>query len=140
MNEEVKIYDDAQWGNYGKDIIPSRFYQVYKVAGPWNGDDESLWYSFDSEDKSTISLDPELNNIVSNKYGMAIGNIELTVTITPNETLKSKYPDAVVRVDGVYHDLGFLNNPVTLLMTGDHRISIEWAPELVETFRLCRLL
>ena len=52
MNEEVKIYEDAAWGKYGKDIIPSRFYQVYKIEGPWLGDDESTWYEFDSEDKS----------------------------------------------------------------------------------------
>lgn len=138
--DEVKIFDDATWGNYGKDIVPSRFYQAYKVFGPWNGDDESIWYSFDSENKSTISLDPELNNIVSNKWGMAIGDIELTVTVTPNETLKEKYPDAVVCLDGKYYDMGFLNNPIKLMMYGDHRLSIQWTPELVETFRICRKL
>ena len=29
MNEEVKIYEDAAWGKYGKDIIPSRIYHQY---------------------------------------------------------------------------------------------------------------
>lgn len=144
---EVKIYDDATWGNTGKDIIPSKFYQAYHVFGPWNGDDESLWYSFDAFDedgttrlKSEIALVPKLDNIVANKWGMSIGDIEISVTITPNEKLKAKFPESMVRIDGVYYDMGILENPIKLMMYGDHRISILWAPDLVETFRICRKL
>lgn len=141
MNEnEVKIYDDATWGNIGKDIVPSRFYQVYKIEGPFLGDDESTWYEFDSEDVSTIELDPEYLNYESNKYGVTKSMEVVKVTITPSEKLKSQYKDALVNIDGKYYDLGILNNPIELFMNKDHKISIVWQPiELVESFRIIKL-
>ena len=140
MNEEVTIYEDATWGKIGKDIIPSRFYQVYKVEGPWLGDDESTWYEFDSENKSEAVLEPAYPNYEVNKYRPTNAMEIVKVTITPNETLKSEYPNAQVRIDGKYYDLAYLNNPVELYMDRDHRISIIWsAAELVESFRVISL-
>lgn len=54
-----EIFNDVTWGNIGKDIVPSVFYQAYRVNGAWNGDDESLWYSFepgDGVDASEIAI------------------------------------------------------------------------------------
>lgn len=141
MNEnEVKIYEDATWGLIGKGIVPSRLYQVYRVEGPWLGDDESTWYEFDSEEKSEATLDPEYPNYESNKYGQTAQMEVVKVTIVPNATLKSEYPQAQVRIDGKYYDLGILDNPIELYMDKDHRISILWStPDLVESFRVVRL-
>lgn len=140
MNEEVKIYEDAAWGKYGKDIIPSRFYQVYKIEGPWLGDDESTWYEFDSEDKSATVLEPVYPNYEVNKYGLTGDKEVVKVTITPSEKLKSQYPDALVSIDGKFYDLGILNNPVEFYMDKDHKISIIWSTaELVESFRIIKI-
>lgn len=139
-NEEVKIYEDATWGKIGKDIIPSRFYQVYKIEGPWLGDDESTWYEFDSEEKSEAVLEPAYPNYDVNKYGPTNSMEVVKVTITPNETLKAEYPKAQVKIDGKFYDLGILDNPVELYMDKDHKISIVWSPaELVESFRVIKL-
>ena len=140
MNEEVKIYEDATWGKYGKDIIPSRFYQVYKIEGPWLGDDESTWYEFNSEDKSTAVLEPEYPNYEVNKYGLTEDMEVVKVTITPSEKLKSQYPDALVSIDGKFYDLCILNSPIELSMNKDHKISIVWSTaELVESFRVIKI-
>ena len=45
MNDEIIYGEDICWGKYGKDIVPSPIYQVYRIKGVWTGDDESLWYS-----------------------------------------------------------------------------------------------
>lgn len=141
MNEEVKIYEDATWGKYGKDIIiPSRFYQVYKIEGPWLGDDESTWYEFDSENKSAAVLEPVYPNYEVNKYGLTGDKEVVKVTITPSEELKSQYPDALVSIDGKFYDLGILNNPIEFYMDKDHKVSIIWSTaELVESFRIIKI-
>lgn len=137
MNGDV--YADATWGNIGKDIVPSRFYQAFMIEGRFQEDDESLYYDFDSKDVSEISLSPEYENYEANKWGVTKLMEELEITITPNATLKSTYPDALVRIDGKEYDLAILDSPVKLLMSKDHRISIVWAPNLVETFRIITL-
>ena len=38
MNGDV--YADATWGNIGKDIVPSRFYQAFMIEGRFQEDDE----------------------------------------------------------------------------------------------------
>lgn len=140
MNEEVMIYEDATWGKIGKDIIPSRFYQVYKIEGPWLGDDESTWYEFDSENKSEATLEPVYPNYDGNKYGPTNSMEVVKVTVIPNETLKAEYPGAQVKIDGKFYDLGILDNPIELYMDKDHKISIVWATaELVESFRIIKL-
>lgn len=137
MEKEVKIYEDATWGNIGKDIVPSRFYQVYRNNGLYQGgDDEGTWYNFESEDVSNITVTPTYPNYEWNKYGETKLGEEVSVTITPNSTLKGKYPDALVKIDGKFYDLKYLDNPVKLLMDKDYRISILWATDLVETFRI----
>ena len=136
MNDnETKIYEDATWGNKGKDIVPSRFYQVYKIEGPIFKDDEGIWYDFNSKDKSTVSLSPEYENFEFNKFGLTESMEELEVTITPNENLKNKYPNAIVNIDGKFYDLGILNNPLKLFMSKDHKVSILWEEGLVESYR-----
>lgn len=132
--------ENANWGKYGSDIVPSRFFAAYRVEGTWQGDDESTWYSFDSPDKSTIVLDPEFPNYESNKYGKSPKMSEISVTITPNATLKTTYPEAQVRIDGAWYDLGILGSPLKFFMNKDHRVNIFWSPELVETFRVVTLL
>lgn len=136
MNE---IYADLTWGNSGKDIVPSRFYQAFMILGRFQEDDESLYYDFNSKDVSEITLSPEYENYEANKYGVTKLMEELEVTITPNKTLKSTYPSAIVKIDGKEYDLAILDQPVKLLMSKDHRISIVWAKDLVETFRIITL-
>ena len=41
MNDEIIYGEDINWGKYGKDIIPSPIYQVYRIKGVWTGDDGS---------------------------------------------------------------------------------------------------
>lgn len=132
------IYD-TNWGTVGKDIVPSRFYQAFMIFGEFQGDDESLYYSFDSKDKSSITLSPEYENYEANKWGLTKNMEEIEITITPNSTLKSTYTDALVKIDGNEYDLAILNSPVKLLMNKDHRISIVWSANLVETFRIIKL-
>lgn len=139
MENEVIIYEDAKWGKVGEDIVPSRFYQAYKVEGPWLGDDESTWYEFDSEDKSEIALDPVYANYEVNKWGLTADKEEVMVTVTANAKLSTDYPYAQVKIDGKFYDLNYLKNPVKFYMDKDHRISIIWSPELVENFRINKL-
>lgn len=145
-----KIYDDANWGLVGKDIVTSRFYQAFRVDGLYQGgDDEGTWYEFDSEEKSTISLDPTYPNYEFNKYGKVEEKFNeesginlpqtISVTITANASLKSEHKNAIVKIDNKEYDLAILDNPVKLFMNKDHRISIFWTPELVERFRVIKL-
>ena len=140
------IYEDATWGKHGKDIIPNPIYRVYRVQGTWAGDDESLLYSFEpGEDiqPSEISIvgeeSDEYGNIGFNKFGLTGDKEVVTVTITPSEGLAEAYVDAIVNVDGEYHDLAWLNTAHEFYMDKNHRISIEWAPNLRETFRIIKL-
>ncbi len=146
MNDEVIYGEDITWGKYGKDLIPSPIYQVYRIKGVWTGDDESLWYSFepgDGIDPSEIAIvDAEdesktYTKIEVNKYGYAENVVK--VTITPSEQLAALYPAATVNIDGKFHDLAYLDNPIEFYMDKNHRISIEWGEGLIETFRVVKL-
>jgi hypothetical protein len=53
--------------------------------------------------------------------------------------LKEAYPAAIVNVDGKFHDLAYLENPIEFFMDKNHRISIEWSEGLIETFRVVML-
>lgn len=128
--------DNSKWGEIGHDI-PGKFYQVY-YGGKVLFDDESLYNAFpaNSEIKSSISVNPAMENYKANKYGLAEKFSEIAVTITVNEELKSKNPLAPVVIDGKYYDLNRLNSVVNFVMDKDHKISIIWSEELVETFRI----
>lgn len=139
MEDEVTLYPDATWGNIGKDIVPSRFYQAFQIEGRFQWDDESLYYAFDNTNASEITLDPEYENYAANKWGTTKLMEEIEITITPNATLKSSYPDALVKIDGKEYDLAILDSAVSLVMNKDHRISIMWGPGVVETFRIITL-
>lgn len=143
MDEIVTIYDDATWGPKGKGIVPSLFYQVYRINGVWTGDDESLWYSFEPGegiDPSEIVIvdkeDPEktYTKIEANKYGKTEDMEVILVTITPSPQLLELYPEAIVDIDGKFYDISYLNTPIEFYMDKNHRVSIEWAPGLIETF------
>ena len=155
---------NVTWGPYGKGIVPSVLYQAYRVPGAWNSDDESLWYTFEPGENiepSTIEIvnaddsEETYGNIIANKYGTPKCTDVVDVTITLSEGLTALYPGAIVSIDGKEYDLGVLatvtpgeeeGDPDTytpkelsLYMDHDHRISIFWAPGLVETFRVVAL-
>ena len=143
--DDIIIYEDATWGKYGKGIIPAPMYQVYRIKGVWIGDDESLWYSFEPGDgieASEIAIvdleDPEetYDKVEVNKYGFIDNMNVVKVTITPSEQLAEDYPAALVNIDGKYKDLAYLENPIEFYMNKNHRVSIEWAEGLKETFRI----
>jgi hypothetical protein len=71
-----------------------------------------------------------------NKYQSSYGKMA-KITITPSQTLKSRYPYAVVTINGKEYDLKYLNNPIDLYMDKDYKISINWVwGSVVETFRI----
>ncbi|MBP3732583.1 MAG: hypothetical protein J6I84_04980 [Bacilli bacterium] len=144
---DITIYEDATWGKIGKDIVPAPLYQVYRISGVWTGDDESLWYSFEpgndleaSEIKIVDLEDPEktYDVIEVNKYGLTEDKEVVKVTITASAGLKAQYPEAIVNVDGKLHDIAFLDSPIEFYMDKNHRVSIEWADGLKETFRVIK--
>ena len=147
MNDEIIYGEDINWGKYGKDIVPSPIYQVYRIKGIWTGDDESLWYSFEpgegiepSEIAIVDAEDPEktYDKIEANKYGYAEGVVKVQITVS--EQLAEAYPAAIVNIDGKEYDLAKLNEPIDFYMNKNHRISIFWnVSELVETFRVVML-
>jgi hypothetical protein len=146
MNDEIIYGEDITWGKYGKDIVPSPIYQVYRIKGIWIGDDESLWYSFEpgegiepSEIAIVDAEDPEktYSKIEANKYGYAEGVVKVQITVSAQ--LKESYPAAIVNVDGKFYDLNYLNEPIEFFMNKNHRISIEWSEGLIETFRVVML-
>lgn len=136
MENEVIIFEDAKWG---KELVPSRFYQAYRIEGPLYSDDEGAWYEFDSKVKSEVVLNPEYSNFETNKWGLAIEKEDLEVVIKANETLSSEYPHAQVKIDSKFYDLNYIKNPVKFHMDKDHRISIIWSSDLVETFRIIKI-
>ena len=146
MNDEIIYGEDITWGKYGKDVIPSPIYQVYRIKGVWTGDDESLWYSFepgDGIDPSEIAIvdaeDPEktYSKIEANKYGYAEGVVKVQITVS--EQLAESYPAAIVNIDGKFYDLNYLEEPIEFYMNKNHRISINWSEGLIETFRVVML-
>lgn len=128
--------DNATWGEVGHEI-PGKFYQVY-YGGNILSDDEGLYSSFraNSEVASSISIEPTYPNYQYNKYGKVAKNSSVVVTITPNETLAGKFPLALVKIDDKTFDLARLNSAVDFVMNEDHKISIFWSEDLVETFRI----
>ena len=145
--DNITIYEDATWGKQGKDLIPAPVYQVYRISGIWTGDDESLWYSFEPGDglsASEIKIvdleddEKEYTVIEVNKYGLVEDKEVVKVTVTASKGLKNLYPNAIVNVDGKLHDLAFLSTPAQFYMDKNHRISIEWAEGLRETFRIIK--
>ena len=106
---------DATWGNHGKDIVVSRFWEVY-FNDMMKGPDE----------------------VIVNISTAEVGEVEdglVGITITPNENLVKEYPGALAVIDGKWYDLNIFNNPISLNAAAGHRISIVWAPQnLVETF------
>lgn len=144
MNEEVV----NSWGHPGEDIVPSVYYQAFRVNGAWNNDDESTWYTFEPGEgiePSEIAIvdleNPEktYGKILANKYGKPGWEDVVKVTITASEGLVEDYPYAIVNIDGKEFDLAKLDEPLELYMDHDHRISILWAENLVETFRVVAL-
>ena len=143
MNETI----DCGWGPIGKGIVPSVLYQVYRMGCVLNPDEEGLWYTFEPGNEVTPSEiaivdgdNNEYSQVWSNVYGKPGADQEVTVTVTASPELSETYPAAIVVVDGKAHDLGYLANDLTFNMANnDHRISIEWAPGLVETFRVVAL-
>lgn len=125
--------NNANWGEVGHEI-PGKFYQVYN-GGKVLFDDESIYYSFDSESKSEVSVEPVFPNYKANKFGKIAKNEIVKVTVTVNEKLASDNPFAHVVIDGKTYDLGILSSAVEFFMNKDHRISIHWSENLVETFR-----
>lgn len=137
VNVEKVVYPDVHWTS-GVDLVPSPLYQVYCIQTTWAGkDDESLYNKFTVTDnqgnllKSTVTFTlPEGNeygDLGDNKYGYAVGNV--TVTITPNATMKENYPSAIVNIDGKEFDLARLDTGIVFDMTAkDHFVDIHWSP------------
>lgn len=72
-----------------------------------------------------------------NKYGKEPSGKEIHVTLTPNETLVSEYPGAIISINGKEYDLG--HTVFNLVMDRDYRISINWVwGQVVETFRIIK--
>ncbi len=144
---DTQIYDDVMWGPKGKDIVPSAIYQVYRINGGWIEDDESLYYTFElGEDlePSEISIvdfedsSKTYSKIEANKYGTPEYMDVVKVRITASSSLAEVYPDALVVVDGKTYDLAYLEKDLKFVMSKDHRVTIEWAPDLKESFRIVK--
>lgn len=71
-----------------------------------------------------------------NKYGKIKPNSKIYVTLELNETLKGKYQDATINIDGKDYDLGIDGTAIDFTMNKDHKIQINWVyGKVVETFR-----
>lgn len=144
---------NARWGEVGHEI-PGKFYQVY-YGGKVLIDDEGIYDSFraNSEKVSTISVKSvvpasaegeeapaatEYPNYCWNKYGKAAYMESVEATITVNADLASENPLAHVIIDGKEFDLAVLDNPVVFVMNKNHKISIAWNENLIESFRIVK--
>lgn len=59
----------------------------------------------------------------------------ITVEFILSKELYSKYAeDAIVNIDGREYTIDILDNPMNFYMNRDHRISIKWAGDIIETF------
>lgn len=122
VTSNVVYGPDVTWGLIGKEIVGSLFWEVYAVDC-MKGPDEVIVHHSEFE----VSTDKVESDGV------------YVVTITLDEELKESYPEALVCVDGKWHDLNYLSSAIELNAARDHRISIVWAPEvLIETFLLDR--
>ena len=122
VTSNVVYGPDVTWGNVGKEIVGSLFWEVYFKDIMMGPDEVLIQHStFEVSDEKVES------------DGVYV------VTITLDETLKEQYPEALVDIDAKWYDLNKLNEPLELNIAADHRISIVWAPEvLVETFLLAK--
>ena len=70
-----------------------------------------------------------------NKYGKETMGNDILVTLTPNNTLKTTYPGAIITINGKEYDIN--HTTFKLYMDKDYRISINWSwGSVVETFRI----
>ena len=113
-----------------------------KPAETTAGELDEIVYTITTEEEQEVTTFYKCTAI-SNDYTTLTGSAVIKpedvieVTVTPNSTLKTSHPYALVTVDGDEYTLGYLTNPIILNMNRDHRISINWKPgELVETFRI----
>lgn len=122
VTSNVVYGPDVTWGNVGKEIVGSLFWEVYFKDCMMGPDEVFVQHStFEVSDEKVES------------DGVYV------VTITLDEALKEQYPEALVDIDAHWYDLNKLNEPLELNVAADHRISIAWAPEvLVETFLLAK--
>ena len=132
-------------------IIPTVQYQVYGLDNVWFWDDEGQNYTGVPVENPSANIDlwrpgslrrslPTTSDVTTpyefNKYQSSYGKMA-RVTITPSQTLKERYPYAVVTINGKEYDLKYLNNPIDLYMDKDYKISINWVwGSVVETFRI----
>lgn len=127
---------EATWGKVGKDLPISGIVEISRMSGTYLGDDEGTWYTY-TLTPSVISLDPKQIEKIINQYKTK-SNIEVEVTITPDSSQLTSYPDLLVKIDDKWYDKGILSNPLTLLMTKDHRVSLWWDQDNIETFRISK--
>ena len=145
---------------HSQELATSNFYQAYVVNGPFQGDDESLYYSFlypnpdyseegEGSEKyiySAATIEPaggviDENEIFVNSKttvdGMSVW-ADVNVTITAPDALKNAFPYARVEVDGKDYDLSVLDSAIKFDMgeLRSHYIKIRWSKEYVETFRV----
>lgn len=57
---------------------------------------------------------------------------EISVTITPSETLEPLKATATVSIDGKWSDLGVLSNPIKFILDRNHVVKIFWTESDVE--------
>ena len=115
LSPEIVYGADVTWGNVGKDVVISRFWEVY-FNDTMKGPDEVI----------TKISEIKLSEVEDGK---------INITFTPNEELINEYPNALVVVDGKWFDINILKSPISLNAAAKHRISIVWSQKtLVETF------
>lgn len=64
-------------------------------------------------------------------------HVDVDVTLTPNEKLAKLFPTALVKIGDKEYDLNyFKDRKIRFTMNKNHRISIWWTKNNIETFRL----
>lgn len=105
------------------------------TAVPEGAKANDVYYTEETEE--TYADSPITTPYEFNKYGKEDYCAKVLVTLTPNATLKTSYPGAIITINGEEHDINY--NSFRLYMDKDYRISIHWIwGELVETFRIIR--
>lgn len=138
------VSHEDEWGVVGKNTVSSRYYQVYRVVGPWCADDEMIYYScpIDEDKLTTVEIKDADENTYNEKYKniYGAGNAIAYLTFTPNEEMVTKYgKGAIVAIDGKEWDINVLNSEIKLTMTSCcHRITIKWSADIMEAFRIVK--
>ena len=92
---------------------------------------DDLYYTV----QDTYAADAITTPYEFNKYGKEDDGVMVLVTLTPNATLKTSYPGAVITINGKEYDIN--HTSFKLYMDKDYRISINWSwGSVVETFRI----